>query len=122
MAKLELSRENNPKAEDAFTFPGPEMDVRVFLPDIAGDGLGSVRGEHRLGNAYFFLPLQGSIATRVGAYPAQEVFLLVGLAIRDSERVPSASERVGYMECICEKTVMANAPAYVETGRELKLV
>lgn len=122
IARLQHSPGCTSDAEDPFTFPGPEMCVRHFSADIPGENRVAVLEDHGLDTSYLFLPIQGSIATRIGVYPVHEVLLLLGLAIRASKRVPGAFERVGYMECLCDKHVMANAPAYVETRRQVKLV
>ena len=66
--------------------------------------------------------IQASIAKRAEKDTPQKVFSVPGCGIGGSERVPGAFLRVGYMECRCNKNVMADSPAYVETRRTLKLV
>lgn len=122
VARLEKSRDHTHEGEDPYVFPGPEMDVRIFLPDTSEQDLGSVREEYAQGITHLFLPIKASIAKRTAAYPPKEVLLLLGLVIRGSARVPGAFERVGYLECLCNKNVMANFPTYVEAVRELRIV
>ncbi|KAI0534223.1 heterokaryon incompatibility protein-domain-containing protein [Xylaria digitata] len=122
VAKLEISQEHASKSDCPFAFPGPEMHVQCFLADIPGDVPRTEFQECRHETMYLFLPIQGCFAVNIIPVPKAEGLLLLGLVVRPSDRVPNAFQRVGYMECICDKNLIANLPAYVEIERTIKLV